>query len=83
VYAGQKRLRLYEQYGADFYWNTPFLRNGFYALSKWQVRLLNNKFIDSRIGLNLHFSEKNIMFEQVLSLTVYLSGQKDRTKKNF
>lgn len=75
IYAGQKRLRLYEQYGADFYWNTPFLQAGFYALSKWQIKLFNNKNLSSNIGINLHFSENKVMFEQLLLLTVDLSKE--------
>jgi hypothetical protein len=83
VYAGQKRLRLYKQYGGNFYWNTPFLQNEFYALSKWQIRLFNNKQVDAKIGMNLHFSEKTILFEQVLSLTVELSGRAIEQRKTF
>jgi hypothetical protein len=81
LYAGQDRNIFYSKYNTGMYWNNPFLRSGFYVQSKWYLNFIRSANVNGRIGLNLHFSEGKIMYEQVLTLKAMLdNSQKPKHK---
>lgn len=73
-YAGDPRMRFYDQYGSTLYWGTPFLRGRSYLQSKWYLRLLESGWVRLRLNGNLHFSEGEVLFQQTLSLWVAINN---------
>ncbi len=68
LYAGDPRDIYYYKYNHEMYWNNPFLRAGFYLQSKWYLNVIRSKYVDGKLGLNLHFSEGKMMYEQTFTL---------------
>ncbi|MEI8085891.1 MAG: hypothetical protein WCG93_06720 [Paludibacter sp.] len=82
LYVGDPRMSLYNKYGGDFYWSNPFLRSKSYLESKFYVNVFNREWINGKVGMNLHFSEKQIFFEQTFSLNVSLNSLTKSHNKN-
>jgi len=74
LYIGDPRMIMYDKYGGNFYWGNPFLRSKSYLQSKFYVNVFNNDWINGKVGMNLHFSEKQIFYEQTFSLNVSLNS---------
>lgn len=69
-YVGDPRMRLFETFGGDLYWGTPFLRGKSYAESEWYIRFPKTRRTKAQLNLNLHFSEGNLFFQQMLNVSV-------------
>ena len=82
LYMGDARMSMYNKYGGALYWSNPFLRSKSYLESKLYVNVFNNKWLDGKLGMNLHFSEKQIFFEQTFSVNVSLNSLTKPTFKN-
>lgn len=74
LYIGSPRQLFYERYGNEFYWNNPFLRSGFYLQSKWYLEVIRSRFVNGRLSMNLHFSERKVMYEQVFTIKASLNS---------
>lgn len=74
LYTGNPRNIFYAKHGNEMYWNNPFLRAGFYLQSKWYLNVIRSKYVDGKLGLNLHFSEGKMMYEQVFSLKAHIDN---------
>lgn len=70
LYAGDRRMRLFETYGSQLYRGNPFLQGGHYLQSKWYIRLIESGRARLRLNCNLHLSEGALYFQQTLALTV-------------
>ncbi|MDR1743449.1 MAG: hypothetical protein LBR48_06460 [Dysgonamonadaceae bacterium] len=84
-YAGDPRMKYYNRYRNGLYWGTPFLRDPAYLKNSWYARLIDSKFATARLDLNLHFSEKNVFFEQLFTVIVSFDNFTNRkqTKRVF
>ena len=80
LYAGNPRDIFYYKYNHEMYWNNPFLRAGFYLQSKWYLNVIRSKYVDGKLGLNLHFSEGKMMYEQVFTLKAQIDNNYKQTK---
>lgn len=74
LYVGDPRMSLYNKYGGNFYWSNPFYRSKSYFQSKLYVNVLRNTWVNGQFGVNLHFSEQKIFFEQTFSAIVSLNS---------
>jgi len=74
LYVGDARMIMYDKYGANFYWSNPFLRSKSYLQSKLYVNVISNRWIDGKLGVNLHFSEQKVFYEQSFSAVVLLNS---------
>ena len=74
LYAGDARMRMFDRFGGDLYWGTPFLQSKSYVESKWYVRLLESARATARLNCNLHFSEGHVLFQQTLSVSVSIDN---------
>jgi len=81
LYTGDERLIYYKKYGTGFYWNNPFLRSNFYLESKWYLNVIHTRAVQGKLAMKFHFSEQNVMFEQVFILSASLNSQLKNTMK--
>ncbi|MCL1867670.1 MAG: hypothetical protein FWF72_01795 [Paludibacter sp.] len=63
LYAGDKRLRLYQKYGEQLYRVNPFLQGNFYLQSEIFWQPFHSQTINGKIGLLTHLSQGRVMFE--------------------
>lgn len=80
MYVGDPRMVLYDTYGADLYWGTPFLRGKSYLESEWYIHLLDTDRAKARFNFNVHFSEGNVLYQQLLTVSATIG--KFSTQKN-
>lgn len=69
-YAGDARSRLFSRYGTDLYWGSRFLQGSPYLQSKWYIRLMESGYVAVKLNGNLHVSQGEAMFQQVLTVAV-------------
>lgn len=74
VYAGQQRMRLYNDLGNDFYWGSPFLRGKFYWQNKLYWNVFNTEHVSGRFAIKNHISEGKLMFEQLFTLSAHIGN---------
>lgn len=74
LYVGDPRMSMYNKYGGNFYWSNPFYRSKSYFQSKLYVNVLRNTWVNGQFGVNLHFSEQKLFFEQSFSAIVSLNS---------
>ena len=77
AYFGNQRMSFYDRHGDDLYWGSPFLRGKSYVESKWYARLIKSDRVNANIGLNMHMSEKQLLFQQSITLSVNINKQRD------
>ena len=77
AYFGNQRMSFYDRLGSDLYWGTPFLRGKSYVESKWYARIIKSDRVNANIGLNMHMSEKQLLFQQTITLSVNINKQRD------
>ena len=65
---GDARMQHYTKYGTKLYWGNPFLRGGNYVKNSiyWNIFKRNNML--ANIGMHLHWSNKQVLFQQTLSV---------------
>lgn len=73
AYFGDKRMSYYNNHGDNLYWGTPFLQDNSYILSKWYVNLIRSSRTNAKIGVNMHFTEKEVLFQQTITFTVNIN----------
>ncbi len=76
-YFGNQRMSFYDRHGDDLYWGSPFLRGKSYVESKWYAQLIKSDRVNANIGLNMHMSEKQLLFQQTITLSVNINKQRD------
>jgi len=74
LYLGNPRLVMYNKYGGNLYWSNPFLRSGSYLQTKLYLTVHKSQWLQSKVGVNLHFSEKKLFYEQTFSVVVSLNS---------
>ena len=74
LYAGNKRLRLYQKYGEQLYRTNPFLQGNFYLQSELYWQPFSTKTINGKIGVMTHISQGKVMFEQRFVLSIILKN---------
>ena len=67
---GAARSRLFSRYGTDLYWGSRFLQGSPYLQSKWYIRLMESANVAVKLNGNLHVSQGEAMFQQVLTVSV-------------
>lgn len=67
-YAGDKRMVNYGKYGNRVYWNNPFLRGSSYLENRIYFKVINHKNIDGKLAFHFHFSQGQMMYEQLFTL---------------
>lgn len=82
LYVGDPRMIMYEKYGGSFYWSNPFLRSKSYLQSKLYLKVLKNQWIDGKLGVNFHFTEQKVLFEQTFSAIVSLNSLSKSKEKS-
>jgi len=70
LYVGAARSRLFSRYGTDLYWGSRFLQGSPYLQSKWYIRLMESANVAVKLNGNLHVSQGEAMFQQVLTVSV-------------
>jgi hypothetical protein len=70
LYVGDARSRLFSRYGTDLYWGSRFLQGSPYLQSKWYIRLMESGYVAVKLNGNLHVSQGEAMFQQVLTVAV-------------
>jgi hypothetical protein len=81
-YLGQSRMEFYPAEGHELYWQTPFLRENSYVQSIWYIRLLETPFAHVRFDYNLHFSERKMMHQQMLTVSANIGNSASLTDRN-
>lgn len=79
-YVGDPRMQLFERFGGDLYWGTQFLRGKSYVKSEWYIRLLESDRAKVRFNLNMHFSEGNMLFQQMFTVSANLGNHNIQSK---
>lgn len=74
LYLGNSRLRMYDRFGDDLYAGTQFLRGKAYWQSEYYVRLIESNRVKAKLNINLHFSENNIYFQQMLTVSARIGN---------
>lgn len=74
IYAGQSRMKMYSEFGNQFYWGNPFLRGNFYLQNKLYWNVIKNKKVNGQLSIRNHFSEGKVYFEQLFTLSVNLGS---------
>lgn len=69
LYTGQSRMKLYSDLGNAFYWGNPFLRGSFYLQNKLYWKVFDTKHVTGELASRQHFSQGNIYFEQLFTLS--------------
>ena len=78
LYVGDPRMRLFDFYRSDLYWGTPFLRSNSYLKSEWYIRLLDSDRAKAQFNFNLHFSEGNVLLQQMLTVSATIGNFSDQ-----
>ena len=76
AYFGDKRMNFYDRHKDNLYWGTPFLRGKTYIDSKWYIQLIRSAKTNANIGLHMLFSEKKMLFQQTITLSVNINNQR-------
>lgn len=74
LYAGDERMRLADTFGGSLYWGTQFLRSKFYTESEWYIRLIESDRVKVRFNCNLHFTEGETLFQQMLTVSASIDN---------
>ncbi len=74
LYIGDHRMYMYPLFGSDLYAGNPFLRGKSYLRSEWYVHIIESPRVSAKLNCNLHFSEKNLMFQQMLTVTANIGN---------
>lgn len=82
AYFGNKRMIHYNKDGDHLYWGTPFLRGKSYLESKWYVTLIRSARTNAKVGVNMHVTEKQVMFQQTITLSVNINKQRKRYQQS-
>ncbi|VBB46332.1 hypothetical protein TRIP_D390016 [uncultured Paludibacter sp.] len=69
LYAGEQRMKLYNDLGNAFYWGNPFLRGNFYLQNKLYWKVFDTKYVSGQLASRQHFSEGKLYFEQLFTLS--------------
>lgn len=77
-YVGEPRMRLFDDFGANLYWGTLFLRGKYYLKSDWYIRLIESPNVKVRLNSNLHFSEHQVMFQQLFTVSATIGNYSER-----
>lgn len=85
LYAGDRRMRLTETVGRQLYWGTEFLGGDFYLENEWYIRLIESDRVKARFNCNLHFTEGNVLFQQMLTVSAFIDNfpRTERKKPTF
>lgn len=70
---GQPRLLYYATYGSNLYWASPLLQQRNYFRSTLKGYLIKNKNWDASVGLKIHVSERQVFFQQLITLKAVLN----------
>lgn len=81
LYVGDPRMRLADTFGGDLYWGTQFLQAKSYVESEWYIRLIESDFVKARFNLNLHFTEGNVLFQQMLTVSASIDDFSQKNSK--
>ncbi len=81
AYFGNNRMTFYDNHGSNLYWGTPFLRGNSYIESKWYARLIQSDIANIKVGLNMHLTEKQVLYQQTITLSVNIN-KNQRTKQH-
>lgn len=74
LYVGDARMRLFSRYGNNLYWGSRFLQGSGYLQSKFYVRIIESNKVNAKLNCNLHFSEREIMLQQMLTVSVSIDN---------
>lgn len=80
IYVGQPRMRLSGIFGDNLYWGTQFLQGRYYVRSDWHIRLIESGRVKVKLNSNLHFSEGNVMFQQLFTVSAAIGNQAEKSK---
>ncbi|MGC3977216.1 MAG: hypothetical protein QM751_02650 [Paludibacteraceae bacterium] len=73
LYAGQPRMKLYNEFGHNLYWGNPFLRGNLYFQNKIYLKVFDTKYVTGELASRQSFSEGKLYFEQLFLLSASLS----------
>lgn len=82
LYVGDSKMRLYDKFGDQLYWGSQFLRGKSYLKSEWYVKIIENSTVNVNFNFNMHFSERKVHLQQVLSVTASIGNIKPRQKRD-
>lgn len=75
AYFGDNRMSFYNNHGGNLYWGTPFLQGQSYVQSKWYVNLIQSHSTQARLGVNMHITEGEVLFQQAITLSININNQ--------
>ncbi|HBK30377.1 MAG TPA: hypothetical protein DDZ96_07865 [Porphyromonadaceae bacterium] len=81
LYAGAPRMKLFDRFGGDLYWGTPFLQSRFYLENEWYVRIIESDRVNARFNCNLHFTEGKLLFQQMLTVSANIGTLNESVHK--
>lgn len=82
LYIGDPRMVLYKDFGDELYFGNQFLRGSKYLRSEWYIKLIESRTVNVCFNNNLHFSEKKVFLQQVLTVSATIGNMKPTQKKN-
>ncbi|MDO5665815.1 MAG: hypothetical protein Q4G63_11250 [Bacteroidia bacterium] len=74
LYVGDARMRLAKTFGGNLYWGTQFLQAKSYLESEWYIRLIESDFVKARFNCNLHLTQGNVLFQQMLTVSASIDN---------
>lgn len=74
LYIGDQHMYMYPLFKSDLYAGNPFLQGKSYLRSEWYVRIIESPRVNAKLNCNLHFSEKNLMFQQMFTVTANIGN---------
>lgn len=80
-YIGDPRMILYNDFGGSLYHGTPFLQGKSYLKNELYIKLIENRTVDVIFFSNMHFSQKEVLFQQLLTVTARVGNLFPRSKK--
>lgn len=81
-YVGDARMQMADTFGGRLYWGTQFLQSSPYLKSEWYIKLIETNLVKLRFNLNLHYSEKNVMLQQMLTLSASIDNKGIKNKNS-
>lgn len=82
LYIGDPRMRLANTFGGELYWGTQFLQSKSYLKNEWYVRLIESNNVKVRFNCNLHFTQGNVLLQQLLTVSASINNFSFKNDKN-
>ena len=73
-YKGRGQQKYYKQYGSQLYWGDRAYRADEYNRADFYIRFLSTKVVNLKLTYSLHFLERQLFHEQMLTASFYMDS---------